>query len=208
MHQPLYGLYAITNGGTTHELLTRVGAAIEGGARIIQYRDKSNNHPRRLEQARALRTLCRQQQRLFIINDDIELALASDADGVHLGKEDGHLADARRQLGDRIIGVSCYNDWFRAAAAQAAGADYVAFGAFFPSRTKPDAPRAEATLLERARAELTIPCVAIGGISAGNGGPLIRAGADMLAVVDGIFGQAEITAAARQYAELFNSENT
>ncbi len=206
MQQSLHGLYAITGTplATTQQLVAQVSSAIEGGARTVQYRDKSDDQKRRRKQAGALRALCQQRGTLFIINDDIELTLAVEADGVHLGKDDGSLAQARQQLGNRIIGVSCYNDWPRAEAAQTAGADYVAFGAFFPSSTKPDAPRATVDLLEKARAELTIPCVAIGGITPANGGPLVQAGANMLAVVDGIFGQDDIARAARRYAELFN----
>ncbi len=208
MPHSLRGLYAITDTPLALQpLIEQVSAAIGGGVRILQYRDKSNDHPRRREQASALKAVCQRHQIPLIINDDIELALAVEADGVHLGKDDDALTHARQRLGSRIIGISCYNDWSRAEAAQAGGADYIAFGAFFPSSTKPNAPRASIDLLQRARAELTIPSVAIGGITPANGGALIHAGADMLAVVNGLFGQADISNAARQYAELFSTDN-
>jgi thiamine-phosphate pyrophosphorylase len=139
----------------------------------------------------------------FIINDDVALAAAIGADGVHLGRDDGDIAAARQQLRHGIVGLSCYNEWPLAKAAAAAGADYVAFGAFFPSTTKPNAARAAPDLLKRSRQELDIPVVAIGGITPENGRDLIAAGADMLAVVQGVFGQPDIQAAARRYAALF-----
>lgn len=205
MSSPLQGLYAITDRTllADEQLLPAVTQAILGGARIIQYRDKSGDQPRRQREAEALLGLCRQHRVTFIINDDVALAATIGADGVHLGREDGDIAQARQQLGDGIIGVSCYNQWPLAEAAAAAGADYIAFGAFFPSATKPDAVRATPELLQRSRSELTLPVVAIGGVTPENGRGLIDAGADMLAVVRGVFAQADIQAAARRYAALF-----
>ncbi|HGX93076.1 MAG TPA: thiamine phosphate synthase [Candidatus Tenderia sp.] len=202
----LSGLYAITDGRLSAEgtLIEAVSQAIGGGARIIQYRDKSNNQTRRLEEAKQLRQLCHQHGTTLIINDDIALAAEVGADGVHLGRDDDNIEAARQQLPQGIIGVSCYNDWQRAQTATQAGADYIAFGAFFPSTTKPNASRAEPSLLQRVKRELNITIVAIGGITAENGAPLITAGADMLAVVQGVFGQPDIRQAARQYAQLFN----
>ncbi len=202
----LSGLYAITDSRLSNndKLIHAVSEAINGGARIIQYRDKSNDQARRLHEARQLLQLCREHDAILIINDDVALAAEIGADGVHLGRDDGDIESARRQLPKGIIGLSCYNDWQRARAATQAGADYIAFGAFFPSTTKPDAAQAEPSLLKRVKQELNIAVVAIGGITAENGTPLIEAGADMLAVVQGVFGQADIRQAAKQYADLFN----
>jgi thiamine-phosphate pyrophosphorylase len=143
---------------------------------------------------------------LFIINDDVTLAKETQADGVHLGREDAAIAQARKQLGSRaIIGVSCYNELARAEQAAAQGADYVAFGRFFPSRTKPQAVPASLDLLREAKKKLHIPVVAIGGITPENGASLIAAGANALAVIEGVFGQADVRAAAERYASLFKN---
>jgi len=183
-----------------------VRAALAGGARVIQYRDKTRDTARRERQARALAALCRAHGALFVINDDVALARAVAADGVHLGRDDATLAQARAQLGPQAaIGVSCYNELSRALQAQAQGADYVAFGSFFPSRTKPAAVPATLELLRQARALLPLPIVAIGGITPTNGATLLHAGADALAVIEGVFGQTDIDAAAKQYARLFDS---
>lgn len=206
MHQKLTGLYAITDAKQhdTQQLIADVEQALLGGARIIQYRDKSDNQQRRHEAAMALRKLTRRHDALFIINDDAQLANAAQADGVHLGQEDANIKAARRLLGENaIIGVSCYNRFELAQQANDQGADYIAFGRFFSSRTKPDAAQAELALLQRAQQELSIPVVAIGGITATNAAELISAGAQMLAVVDDIFGQADIQAAAQRYEKLF-----
>jgi len=202
----LSGLYAITDGHLSNDgtLIQAVSEAIAGGARIIQYRDKGDDQARRLNEAQQLLQLCRQNDTTLIINDDVGLAAEIGADGVHLGRDDDNIESARQRLPKGIIGVSCYNDWQRAQAATQAGADYIAFGAFFPSTTKPDAPQAEPGLLKCVKQELNIAVVAIGGITAENGTTLIGAGADMLAVVHGVFGQADIRQAARQYAQLFN----
>ncbi|ALP54209.1 thiamine-phosphate synthase [Candidatus Tenderia electrophaga] len=210
MH-PLAGLYAITD--TTllpgDALYPGVAAAIAGGARLIQYRDKGADRPRRLATATALLHLCRTHNIPLIINDDVVLASEIGADGVHLGRDDGDVEQARATLGpDAIIGVSCYNEWPRAEAARDAGADYVAFGAFFASATKPHAMPAHATLLKRARQALGLPVAAIGGITPANGAPLVAAGADMLAVIQGIFARPDIRRAAGDYARLFDSSET
>jgi thiamine-phosphate pyrophosphorylase len=200
----LRGLYAITPDDAGPDLTRRVELAIAGGARVIQYRDKSRDLARRRTQAQALSDLCRATGTRLIVNDDPALAAAVDADGVHLGRNDGDPAQARRLLGPRaIIGVSCYDRLELALAAQAAGADYVAFGSFFPSATKPDAVRAEPDLLRRAHAVLGLPLVAIGGITPQNGAALIAAGADLLAVVSGVFSAPDPRAAAAAYARLF-----
>jgi thiamine-phosphate pyrophosphorylase len=157
-----------------------------------------------LNQAQQLLSLCNQFGATFIVNDDVDLAAAVHAHGVHLGGEDVPLPQARQRLGaEAVIGASCYNRLELAVRAQQQGADYVAFGRFFPSRTKPQAVPADIALLRQAKAQLHLPIVAIGGITAQNGAQLIAAGADMLAVVEAVFAQEDIAAAARQLAECF-----
>jgi len=202
------GLYAITDSKLIPpgKLTSCVSLAIAGGASVIQYRNKQAADHERHREATALVTLCRQHNIPLIINDDAELAAAVGASGVHLGRTDPPIRQTREQLGPQaIIGVSCYNDLERAIAAAQAGADYVAFGRFFPSHSKPDAPPAETTVLNRARRQLDLPIVAIGGITPGNGQSLLAAGANLLAAIHGVFGQPDIQAAAAQYAELFRS---
>jgi thiamine-phosphate pyrophosphorylase len=200
------GLYAITDSHLTGEvpIETAVEQAIRGGARVIQYRDKQAERGTRETTARRLAGLCRSHGIPLIINDDIGLAARSGASGVHLGRSDSPLLEARKQLGPAaIIGISCYNNLDRARAAVAGGADYVAFGRFFPSASKPDAVPAAPGLLIRARDLLEVPLVAIGGITPDNGAALLEAGADLLAAIEGVFGQPDIEAAARRYAALF-----
>ncbi len=205
-HPRLQGLYAITDSRLSgKQLVESMEAAVAGGVRILQYRDKSTDSGRRKQEAAALRQLCRQHGILFFINDDVELARQVDADGVHIGQSDTRLPAARQQLGaDKLIGVSCNNQLEWALAAQQQGADYVAFGRFFPSTTKPEAPQAELSLLEQARQQLELPIAAIGGITPENAGQLRQAGADMLAVINGIFGQPDIEAAARRLSRYFD----
>ncbi len=206
----LRGLYAITDPALCgDDLPAMADAALAGGARLLQYRNKTADPHRRRAEARALADLCHAHDALFLVNDDPQLALESGADGVHLGQSDTALAEARRLLGpDALIGVTCHADLDLAQAAQAAGAAYVAFGRFFPSRTKPDAPPADLSVLERARATLDLPLCAIGGIRPEHVPALRDAGADMVAAIHGIFGAADITAAARQYVDAFFSEST
>jgi thiamine-phosphate pyrophosphorylase len=204
----LRGLYVITDhalaGG--RPLPELAAEAVAGGARVVQYRDKTADPVRRLAEARALAAACRSAGALLIVNDDVELACAVQADGVHLGRDDAGIAVARARLGpDRLIGVSCYDRFDLALAARRAGADYVAFGSFFPSPTKPAAVRADVGLLERGRRELGLPLVAIGGITPENGAALVAAGADMLAVIHAVFGAADVRAAAAAFAPLFAS---
>lgn len=203
----LSGLYAITEASITdnEKILDAVKQALSGGACIIQFRNKSDNHEQRLLIAQALRKLTEQNNALLIVNDDVELAKEIHADGVHLGQDDSDLNHARQRLGQNsIIGISCYNRFELAEQAAKQGADYVAFGSFFPSRTKPEAVEANIELIQRAKQELDIPVVAIGGITTDNGRSLVEAGADMLAVVEGVFGQADIESAARNLCLLFN----
>lgn len=200
------GLYAVTPDALdTARLLFRVGASLQGGVRLVQYRNKSDDSTLKLEQARALNALCTEHAAALIVNDDVAIAAASGAAGVHLGRDDGSLADARLALGPgKLIGISCYDDLGHARAAAQAGADYVAFGSFFPSRVKPGAVRASVALLEAAKRELALPIVAIGGITSENGGALVRAGADALAVISALFDEPDVAAAAARFKPLFD----
>jgi thiamine-phosphate pyrophosphorylase len=206
---PSRGLYVITDSDLHRgkALEHAVGRAIAGGAKVVQYRDKSGDTRRREAEAAALARLCRRNGVAMIVNDDVALALGSDADGVHLGRDDAQLSAARRRLGnDRIIGVSCYNLLARAESAQRDGADYVAFGSMFPSSTKPDASRADITTIESARRRIHLPIVAIGGITPQNGASLLDAGVDLLAVVSGVFADDDPAVAAREYTQLFERQ--
>ncbi len=199
----LRGLYAITpDCNDTADLLHRVRRALAGGVQVLQYRNKLANTTLQHEQALALRGLTREFGAVFIVNDDAQLAAKVDADGVHLGADDGELAAARALLGaEKLIGVSCYNRAELARQAVAAGADYVAFGAFFSSRVKPEAVRAEPELL---RQDYGVPVVAIGGITLENGGALIEAGADALAVISAVFAASDVQQAAQDFSKLFS----
>ncbi|MEQ1438386.1 thiamine phosphate synthase [Fontimonas sp. SYSU GA230001] len=203
----LRGLYAITSQAVVTEpgrLLGAVAAALRGGVRLLQYRDKWNPAAVRERHVRRLLPLCRAHGVPLIVNDDAELARATGADGVHLGAADAALDEARRLLGRRaLIGATCGNSLQRARAAVAAGADYVAFGRFFPSTTKPDAPPAELATLRAARAELDVPLCAIGGVSPDHVPLLIEAGADLVAAIAGVFDAADVETAARAYAKCF-----
>ena len=206
----LHGLYAITPGGLPGErLIEQVDSALRGGATLVQYRDKQRDSTQQAEIARALRALCRQHGARLIVNDDLQLALAVDADGLHLGGSDGDLAAARRALGPgKLLGASCYADFALARLAVAAGADYVAFGAVYPSPTKPQAVRAPHVLFARCRAELDVASCAIGGITAANGAALVAAGADLLAVITDLFEANDIAARAGDFAQLFAGDPT
>lgn len=186
----LKGLYAITDAQLINEaeFERAVKSALEGGTSIIQYRDKSGNQEKRFRQADLLRLLCEQYQALLIINDDIELAKAVGAHGVHLGKNDTSISSARKHLGNNaIIGISCYNDIELAVSAEKNSASYVAFGAMFSSPTKPDAINAELNIISTAKQRLSIPVCAIGGITETNIEKLIQQGVDMAAVISSLF---------------------
>ncbi len=204
---PIKGLYAVTpDVADTALLLAKVEPVLAAGARLLQYRNKSADAARRGEQARALRAVCRRHAATLIINDDVTLARAIDADGVHVGADDPALAIAREQLGSqKIIGVSCYDDLQRARAAATQGADYVAFGSFFASAVKPGAVRAPLSVLPAARA-LGVPVVAIGGITLDNAGGLIAAGADAVAVISALFAAPDPAGATRDFCRLFQVE--
>ena len=201
----IQGLYAITpDEGNTDLLLQKVEAALLGGVSVLQYRNKAANHKLKTQQARAILPLCRQYHVPFIINDSVKLCLALDADGVHLGADDGNLLEVRERLGvSKLLGASCYNQFNLALQAQLAGADYVAFGACFASNTKPNAPEADLSLFNRAKLELGIPVIGIGGVTLQNAAQLIAAGADAIAVINAIFNADDIKSASRQFSSLF-----
>jgi thiamine-phosphate pyrophosphorylase len=206
----LRGLYAITPQALCAQpqrLLAAAAAALRGGAVLLQYRDKLSGGESRVALARALLDLCRRHGARLIVNDDPRLAAQIGADGVHLGAADESIAAARAALAAQaLVGASCGPSLERAHLAQAAGVDYVAFGRFYVSRTKPQAPAAEIAVLRAARAELAVPICAIGGITPANAAPLIAAGADLIAAVEGVFGDprpAAVEATARAYTALF-----
>jgi thiamine-phosphate pyrophosphorylase len=198
------GLYAITpDEPNTAELLDKVRLVLSGGASVLQYRNKAAAATLRREQASALRELTHEFSVPLIINDDVILAQQVDADGVHLGGEDGSVIAARAQLGrSKLIGLSCYNRLALAHEAVQQGADYVAFGSFFASLVKRNAVAASPDLLRQARREISVPLVAIGGITVDNGAQLLEAGADALAVISAVFGAADIQGIARQLSNL------
>jgi thiamine-phosphate pyrophosphorylase len=208
-HAGFRGLYAVTPDEPDIGLLTRkVSKALAGGARIVQYRNKSASAALRREQGAALLALCRKARIPLVINDDLDLASGIGADGLHLGREDISIAAARAQLGkDRLLGVSCYDRLELAIAAREAGADYVAFGSAFPSATKPGATRAPLSLYREAKGRLGSPVVAIGGITTENARTVIEAGADAVAVISALFDAPDIEAAARSFSRLFDKKN-
>jgi thiamine-phosphate pyrophosphorylase len=207
----VHGLYLIADVGLVPEgrLLESVRQALRGGASLVQYRNKEETTAAHMAELLQIREVCRESGIPLIINDDLILARELDADGVHLGRDDATIAEARRVLGpDKLIGASCYNEPARAWAARSSGADYVAFGSFFASPTKPEAVRAEIGVLHQARTELDLPIVAIGGITPENGASLLAAGADALAVASGVLRQADPERRARSYARLFERAGT
>jgi thiamine-phosphate pyrophosphorylase len=201
----LRGLYAVTpDSADTASLVERASQALTGGARMLQYRNKTADAMLRRAQATALLARCRAAGVPLIINDDLALALELGADGVHLGREDRGVALARRTLGPgAIVGASCYDDLDRGRAAVADGADYVAFGSAYPSPTKPGAVRAPLALYGQAARKFAVPVAAIGGITVGNALPLIVAGVDLLAVITDLFDTPDVAARAAAYAALF-----
>lgn len=218
----MHGLYAITpDMADTARLCNLVEASLRGGVNIVQYRNKTAAPILRATQARALLELCRKHNAPLIINDHIELCLDLDADGLHLGATDidmhGDLAQARCRLGaNRILGVSCYNRFELAQQAKEQGADYVAFGACFASATKPTAASAPLQLISRARDELDIPVVAIGGITRDNAPLAIEAGASSIAVIGALFSVAngvqaaapDVEIAAQEFSQLFTQKSS
>jgi len=205
--RPPRGLYAITPDETdTARLLARVETVLAAGTAWLQYRNKAASDALRETQARQLLPLCRRFDVPLIINDDWRLAAAIGADGAHLGEGDGEIAAARASLGETaIVGASCYDDLSLARQAADSGASYIAFGAFFTSPTKPNARRASLDLL-RDSAPLGLPRVAIGGITPDNARPLVQAGADLLAVISGVFDAADPAVAVGAYLNCFDAQ--
>lgn len=205
---PIKGLYAITpDFSQTDELLDKVKKALQGGVALLQYRNKSANNKLLREQAQALISLCRQYHVPMIMNDHLDLAIETDADGVHLGQEDLTHNDVNVELAryDKILGISCYNSFELALQAQDMGADYLAFGAFFPSVTKPDAVTASINLVKQTKKHVTIPIVGIGGIRLSNAAEIIQAGCVAVAVSDDLFNAPDIQDRARQFQQLFGN---
>jgi thiamine-phosphate pyrophosphorylase len=207
MFSIIKGLYAVTpDEPDTDVLLAKVEAALLGGINILQYRNKQANHKLLTQQAQAILPLCRQYNVPLIINDSVKLCLTLDADGVHIGAEDGNLNEVRTRLGpNKILGASCYNRFDLALVAQQAGADYVAFGACFASNTKPNAPVASLDLFKLAQAQLHIPAVAIGGIIQSNALQAIVAGASAIAVINATFNSSDFRLSTQQFAQLFDT---
>lgn len=206
--QSLRGLYVITDWEVAQQAAQPIDVMIEqairGGARIVQYRNKHATPSINKREAGKLAQLCRQYQVTFLINDDVELAMHVGADGVHLGQTDMPLLEARKQLGqEKMIGITCHDDLTLAQHAQENGADYVAFGRFFPSRTKPNASIATMNTLIEAKQLLSLPVCAIGGITPANALRLINHGADMIAVIHAVLAAAEIEQTARLFTKLF-----
>jgi thiamine-phosphate pyrophosphorylase len=196
------GLYPITpDTADTDALLRKVEQALKAGVAMLQYRNKSMSRDKRLLQAKELAPLARGYGVPLIVNDDVEIALAVGANGVHIGKDDGDLAAARSKLAGKILGASCYDSLEGARAAVRLGADYVAFGSVFPSPTKPDARRAPLSLF---RHDLGVPLCAIGGITLENASAVIAAGASLLAVITDVFDAPDIGVRAAQYRKLFS----
>ena len=211
----LPGLYAVTPDGLPEaRLLDQVGQALAAGVRLLQYRAKAPGNDEagagaahaRAATAGTIAAACRAAGALLIVNDDPALAASVGAHGVHLGRDDGTIAEARKHVGSALVGVSCYDSLERALQAEADGADYVAFGAMFPSRVKPSAVRASHELLGQARTRLRIPVVAIGGIDLDNAAGVLGAGADSLAVISAVFAASDIGTAVRRFNELIDYE--
>ncbi len=204
----LKGLYAITENRLMPAgvVLEMVKEALAGGARIVQLRDKHSSDGQLIALAKKLKRLCHSYDALFLVNDRVELARLVEADGVHLGKDDASCEEARQILGkESIIGVSCYNELERAIAAERAGANYVAFGSFFPSPTKPEAVRVSLDIISRAKSLLDIPVCCIGGITSENVHQLVQCGADMAAVISDLWKSPNIEAKARSFARAFEA---
>ena len=200
------GLYAVTpDEPDTVRLCAMVDAALAGGARLVQYRNKTATAAVRATQASALAAICRRHGAPLIVNDHADVAADIGAEGLHLGRDDGDVAAARARLPHALLGVSCYNELERALAAERAGADYVAFGRFFASSTKPGDIRASLELVAQAKRLLSVPLVGIGGITLTNAPALVAAGVDALAVVSALFAAPDIRAAAAQFASLYGA---
>jgi thiamine-phosphate pyrophosphorylase len=198
-------LYLVTpNWNDTDRLLDITHQALRAGASLVQYRHKDASSALRIEQAHSLLKLCRQHGRPLVINDHLDLCMAIDADGIHVGGTDASVAEVRAALGpDRIVGASCYGEFALARAAQDAGASYVAFGGFYPSTVKKYAVTTPADIVARAKAALRVPVVVIGGMTPENAKPLAALGADMVAAISSVYLAPDPYGAAREFAGMF-----
>jgi thiamine-phosphate pyrophosphorylase len=201
------GLYLVTpNWDDTERLLALTGQALAAGAALVQYRHKEASPALRLEQAAAMLALCRQHGRPLIINDYLDLCMALDADGVHVGASDASVGQARQALGlDKIVGASCYGDLARAMEAERAGASYAAFGGFYRSPVKQYTFTTAAALIDQARQELGVPLVVIGGMTPANAAPLVARGAAMVAAITSVYQAVDPALAVRQFRALFGA---
>ena len=205
--QALRGLYVITDEKLTPykegKIFWMVEQALKGGAKVVQLRDKTHSDEFLLKYAIELKNLCHSYDAIFIVNERLELALKSDADGIHVGKEDLPVEEVKKHLKNKIIGASCYGSIERAEVAQKQGASYVAFGSFFPSPTKPEAKVIKKEILKLAKERLKVPICAIGGITLERAGELVKLGADMIAIVSDIWKAEDIRKRAEAYSMLF-----
>jgi thiamine-phosphate pyrophosphorylase len=199
------GLYIVTpDWDDTQKLLKVTELALRGGAALVQYRHKHADAALRQEQAAGLLTLCRRYQRAFIVNDHVELCMALDADGVHVGETDDSIAQVRAALGPgKLVGASCYGSLQLAHDAHQAGASYVAFGGFYPSRVKKYPVTTPPAIIAQSKAAIPLPSVVIGGMTHENAAPLVAAGADMVAAISSVYMAENPEAAAREFARLF-----
>jgi thiamine-phosphate pyrophosphorylase len=203
----MQGLYLVTpDWDDTAALLAYTDIALDAGAALVQYRHKSADAPLRLEQARVLRRLCRQRRVPFIVNDHVDLCRELDADGVHVGGTDLSVAEARLAVGPgKIVGASCYGDLQRAIEAERAGASYVAFGGFYPSRVKRYEVSTPAAIVTTALAAVQVPMVVIGGMTPENAAPLVERGAHMVAAISSVYGADDVAGAVRAFTRLFGA---
>ena len=201
----LKGLYAIADTSVIgeDELFERIEQVLRGGCRVIQYRDKTTDLDKRIAQASGLLSLCREYDAVFIVNDDVELAITVNAPGVHVGRQDSAIREIKKNQPQLLVGASCYNNMQIAEEAVIAGADYIAFGSFFPSSSKPEATPASKDTLKRAKEKFDLPVVAIGGIMADNAPGLISCGADAVAMISGVFSTADPYLTSMKISELF-----
>ena len=202
------GLYAITpDSADLNTLIQKTKSAIEGGAFMVQYRSKIQDRDVKMQQCAAILRLCREYEIPCIVNDDVEMCRVLEADGVHLGEKDDNIAEVRHILGeDAIIGSSCYDQLDRAKSAQKEGASYVAFGAMFPTSTKPNAPRATLALLKEAKREIQIPIVAIGGITVNNAHDVIKTGIDAISVINSLYEAKSTKETAETFVKMFHQK--
>lgn len=201
------GLYLVTpDWDNTQQLLEISELALRGGAALLQYRHKTADAALRREQAECLQALCRTYAVPFVINDHLDLCIALDADGIHVGGTDMSVAEVRSKVGpQKIVGASCYGSMDLARAAHRAGASYVAFGGFYPSRVKKYEVSTQPSIVAESKAEIALPVVVIGGMTRDNAVPLVAQGADMVAAISSVYQAGNPQSAARGFADLFIS---